>query len=234
MQMSTKYRMAFLCMPKCASTSIEAVCKRFCNIDFSGHGNVKHINARIFTENILEAHKRVLPSFKIESFCLVRDPFDWVQSWYRFRTRDEIKNPSDPNHKNYVGNISFDEFVEEFISSGKRQPYANLGTQYDFVRLKNGKVGVDRIFPMTRLDLVAEYMSEKLDRRIELPAKNVSPRLELEIESSRKERLMEFLVKDSSIYSYVNNLGVFDRKIHGAELNKQIKQIKHRTVHGGE
>ncbi|WP_366939303.1 sulfotransferase family 2 domain-containing protein [uncultured Paraglaciecola sp.] len=83
----------FCACRKCASTSIEKAIQPFCNINFSGHPKLKHINAQLFSETIFSAHKKLLPNVEIESFSLIRDPLERMESRYRYKTRDEIKKP---------------------------------------------------------------------------------------------------------------------------------------------
>ena len=218
MQMSTRYGFAFLCMPKCASTSIEAAIKKFCNINFSGHPTIKHINAQVFSESILAAHQKLVPSSNIESFCLIREPLEWIESWYRFRTRDQLKDPRHPNHKNYTGNISYNDFIKEYISEGKRKSFANLRTQYKFLSLNNGQIGVDHIIPMDRLDLVTNLLSEKLEQKIKIRKKNVSPRVPVPLERGIEEKLRQYLAKDIAVYEFVMNHEKFNKALHSDKL----------------
>ena len=79
-----------------------------------------------------------------------------------------MKNPKHPNHNNYTGHIGYDEFIREYISDGERKPYAKLRTQYKFIALNNGQIGVDHIMPLDRIDLVAEYLSNKIGKTVNL------------------------------------------------------------------
>ena len=151
MQISTKYGFAFLCMPKCASTSIESAIKEFCDIDHSVLGKKKHLKAQEFMDSVLVAHQKPLTAARIESFCLMRNPMEWIASWYRYRSRDVLKNPNHKDHNRYTGNINYERFIEEYISEGKRNPYAKINTQFNFLNLNNGKIGVDYIIPMNGL-----------------------------------------------------------------------------------
>ncbi len=221
MRISTRFGFAFLCTPKCASTSIEAAINDYCNISFLGHNKLKHINARTYTEKVIPLHKHLFPSLNVESFCLIREPLEWIQSWYRYRSRAALQNPNHRNHRNYTGNISYDEFVESYIADGTRPPFASIRTQYDFIRLDNGDIGVDHIMPLDRMDLVADFILEKTGSRIKLPHKNVSPhkKSELTLDKGLVEKLRKHLRNDIALYSLVKKHGTFNRVLHGKEFS---------------
>lgn len=221
MQLSTQFGFAFLCTPKCASTSIEKAIKNLCGVQFSGHRKLKHLNARTYAEKVRPIHQQLLPSIAIESFCLIRDPLDWMQSWYRYRSRRTLKNPNHPSHKHYTGNISYSEFIESYMAEGNRRPYAKIRTQYDFVRLDNGTVGVDHIFPMDRMDLVIDFIEAKTSRKIALPRLNRSPkkRSALTLDEKLEKQLCDYLANDIALYNLAKEQGHFTNSLHAGEFS---------------
>jgi len=224
--MSTKYGIAFLCMPKCASTSIEKAIQPFCNINFSGHPKLKHINAQLFSETIFSAHKKLLPNVEIESFSLIRDPLERMESRYRYKTRDEIKNPNHPNHRNYTGGMSYNEYIKEYISEGKRKPFANLASQYDFLTMTNGEIGVDHIMPMNRLDLVADFLSKKIGREIEIPHENISPKFSTSLDHELEKQLRQYLAEEIVMYEFIKGHGKFNKALHSDKLLAALKACR--------
>jgi len=203
MQLSTDGGFAFLCAPKCASSSIEEAIAPFCNINFSGPGGLKHITARDYRSQILAYHHRVLANRPIEAFSIVREPVEWLFSWYRYRQRKDIMNPDHPFHRNYTGNMSFEAFVEAYLAEGKRPGFANVGNQARFHTLADGSVGVERIFDMGRLDRVAAYLSSKLNRPIELPLRNKAPEMAMELGDARQAMLRSAMAPDYALYESV-------------------------------
>ena len=170
MNISTKYGFAFLCNPKCASSSIEHALDNYCNIkmlsDFDD-AQAKHINARNYYEFVAPLLKKIKPQINIDTFCIIREPLDWLGSWYRFRTRYEIKNPAHKYHKNYTGKISFNEFVEAYLSKGDRPPFATFKTEYqfDFIKLSENMIGVDYVIPMDDLAKVFQFLYFKTGKK---------------------------------------------------------------------
>lgn len=202
MKLSTMFEFAFLCMPKCASTSIEYVIDRYCNVSFSKHPGFKHMSYRKYDEYVRPFVFEVVPNKKIETFCLVRNPVDWVHSWYRFRTREDLLNPAHPNHKNYTGNISFERFVDEWYF-GDEKPYTRIGNQIDFVSSKDGVIGVDKIFPLDDMSRVEKFLERKLKSKIHILKKNTSPFAPEDISQNVVKKIEQKLKSDVDLYKKV-------------------------------
>ena len=104
------------------------------------------MNARDFNSVFLNYIQSKIPETKVESFCVMRNPTDWVFSWFRFRQRDALKNPNHPGASNYTGDISFDEFVAAYLQKENKPDFANITTQRNFFLMADGSIGVDRVF----------------------------------------------------------------------------------------
>ena len=195
MQLSSHHGFAFLCAPKCASSSIESAIAPYCNVNFSGPGRIKHINAQDYRETILRYHRQKLGMQPIEAFSIFRDPLEWLFSWYRYRQRNDIKHPGSPMHHWYTGNMSFEHFVDAYCNSTPRPKFANVGNQARFHSLRDGRIGVEKIFAMTRLDKVESYLSDRLNTEIKLPHKNAAPGTPVPSSDSRLLSLKGMLPK---------------------------------------
>ena len=215
MQLSTKYGFVFLCTPKCASTSIENALLDISDISFTGNPTLKHINARVYQRRFLPMYQSLLPNSNLESFCVIRDPIEWLGSWYRYRSRKQLSDPNRPNHKNYTGNMTFSEFVEAYLQpSQSRPPYARVGSIYDFVRDNNNEVGVDRIFSVENLKELQNYLKIKTGKDINIPINNVSKKTELFLEGDLDVRLRSYMERDLLLHKFIKNNGSYNRDIH--------------------
>jgi len=175
-------------MPKCASTSIEVAIKPHCNINYAGHPILKHMDARTFNKWVLPPCEQANPH--IESICLMRDPLDWIESWYRYRTRDGLIR-----HKNYTGDISYNEFITRYIAGE-----TGIDNQFNF------QIGIDRIIPLTRIDLFSKFISKKIGTKIVIPKLNVSPGKRTYLDPILKKNLIKHLSKDINLYKSIENL----------------------------
>ena len=97
-------------------------------------------------------------------FAFVRDPYDRMLSWYFYRKRKQLEDPSYPRHYLYTGNISFDEFVETF--SEKELMFK----QVDFIAPHGGGLLVDAVGRFENLQEDFSSMCDQLDLpKIHLP-----------------------------------------------------------------
>lgn len=208
MMLSLSSKIAFLCVPKCGSTSIERVLKKHCDIQFKGHPSVKHINARRYHRFVLPLLRKADPRNEIETFCVIRDPVDRLRSWYEYQTRPAIANPKHPRHERYTGGMDFNMFIEAYLAD-KQPEFAHIGTQHEFVRLADGSIGVDRIFRLDQMDSIAAYLAKKLGKKVVIPQKNRSiPTDGLTLDEALAKRLRTALQKDYELYESNGGVGL--------------------------
>lgn len=219
MYISTKFEFAFLCLPKCASTSIEAAIAPFCNIMFTGQPSLKHINVKAYDRYIAPLHNNRVQGGKLESFCIMREPLNWINSWYRYLSREELANPQHPQHQKYTGNMSYEEFIEAYLSSGKRPSYANISRPHEFVINATGKIGIDRIFPLEKIDKIEEFLSNKLRNPVALPKKNISPKGSAPLNQELKRKLQNHFKKDIEVHNFALERGSYNRRFHSKALS---------------
>ncbi len=194
MRISIRYDFAFLCMPKSASTSIEDALMPYCDLVTRGTDPLlKHTNYRAYSK-FIEPYLKNMTGKAPETVCVMREPIDWLYSWYRYRKRDALRGK-----ENSTQNMDFSEFVSKYISGEIK-----LGKQSNFIINKNGKIGVDKIFKYEDLDKLKVYFEEKIGKIIEFPVMNVSPTEELMLDDELKGELENYLKFDYIIY---NGLG---------------------------
>lgn len=176
MLLAPRHGFVFLAVPKTGSTSIEEAFRPYTDMASQGHPLFKHTKYSAF-QKFLQPFlaSKGFPRGSYEVVCLFREPIDWLSSWWRYRSRDDLANPSRPAHRNYTGHVSFEEFVKAYME-GKEQ-FARVGRPSEFVRPRPGKSEVDRIFRYDRLDLLVEFLCEKIGQEVEIGTSNVSPKL---------------------------------------------------------
>lgn len=177
MLISLKHRYAFFCTPKCASNSIEAMLKPHAEIHLLGSPQVRHTNARQYEQFIQPYLADVAPVDSLESkkpierIAIIREPVAWLHSWYRFRARSALRNA---DSQNSTAHVTFSEFVDAYLSV-PQPPFAQVGTQLEFLLNAAGKLGVDRLYAYDNLNQLAVYFSALVGQQLSLLAINVSP-----------------------------------------------------------
>ena len=80
--------------------------------------------------------------------------------------------------------------------------------------------------PVDRIDLVINFLSEKLGEKIEILSKNISPRISLSLDSDIEEKLRQYLVKDLAIYNFVNEHGKYNKALHSDTLYATLQACR--------
>lgn len=184
-------RLAFLATPKTGSTAIAAALDSLAAVSIQRPPLLKHTTVhryRRFIGPYLEAASK--DSFTL--VALMREPTDWLGSWYRFRQRDE----TDPG-KSTKG-MSFDDFVRAWCQE-ERPDFADVGSQAKFLRPRQGQ-GVDRLFRYEDIRTFVHFLEDRLGCEIILPRLNVSPPGTTELSPETAALLREVAEEDFALY----------------------------------
>ncbi len=185
-------KLAFLATPKTGSTAIAAALESMASVSIQRPPLLKHTTVhryRRFVGPYLEAASK--DTFTL--VALMREPRDWLGSWYRYRQRDETD--ADKSTRG----ISFDDFVQAWCSDP--QPcFATVGSQGRFLRPRQG-VGVDRLFRYEAIDRFVGFLEDRLGCEIILPRLNVSPPGTTDLTPGTEALLREVATEDYALYA---------------------------------
>jgi hypothetical protein len=184
-------RLVFLATPKTGSTSIASALESLAAVSIQRPPLLKHTTVhryRRFVGPYLEAAAK--DSFTV--VALMREPTDWLGSWFRYRQREE----TDP--ANSTLGMTFDSFVQAWCSA-PRPGFADVGSQERFLRPRQG-VGVDRLFRYEEIDTFVQFLEDRLGCEITLPRVNVSPAGSTDLSPATLARLQEVAADDFAMY----------------------------------
>jgi hypothetical protein len=159
-------RLAFLATPKTGSTAISTALESLAAVSIQRPPLLKHTTVyryRRFIGPYLEAASK--DTFTL--VALMREPRDWLGSWYRYRQREGTE-PARSTRE-----MTFDAFVRAWCED-QRPEFADVGSQAKFLRPRQG-VGVDRLFRYEEIDTFVHFLEDRLGCEIILPRVNVSP-----------------------------------------------------------
>ena len=193
MMVFLKDRLVFFATPKTASTSIEMALGPSCDIRISRVPNAKHTPYRKY-KRLLEPFILTLTEEEPDTIAVIREPVDWLGSWYRYRSRDSLSGA-----KNSTRDISFDTFVEGYLSDAP-PAYARVGSQARFMSDKDGSIGMSHIFRYDDMDALVRFLQMRLGKQFELGRANASPKADLSLSPSLKQELERTLAADFDIY----------------------------------
>lgn len=187
-----KQRLVYLATPKTGSTAIETALEPLASVVIQRPPELKHTSAYHYWTHLAP----YLCQAADEDFMVVavmREPLDWLGSWYRYRQRPEIDRPDASTSR-----ISFDTFVTGYLSD-PQPDYADIGCQSRFLIPENGP-GVDRIFRYDDMAGFVRFLEDRLDCEISLPRLNVSPEGATDLSPSIEERLRIEYARDFALY----------------------------------
>lgn len=185
-------RLAFLATPKTGSTAIAAALESLAAVSIQRPPLLKHTTVhryRRFIGPFLEAASK--DEFTL--VALMREPKDWLGSWYRFRQREETEAGRSTR------GMSFDDFVRAWCQD-PRPDFADVGSQGKFLRPRQG-VGVDRLFRYEEIGTFVHFLEERLGCEIILPRLNVSPPGATELSAETETLLRETAAEDFGLYA---------------------------------
>ncbi|MFH5774592.1 gamma-glutamyl kinase [Paracoccus sp. NGMCC 1.201697] len=162
-------RLVLLSVPKTGTTALEQALLPHAEISFRSRPEIKHINHRQYLKQIRPLLAPLgHPSF--DRVAVIREPLDWLRSWYRYRARDALIG-----HPNSTAQISFEQFLRDYLSEGERPAHARLGRQSDFLLDATGRISIQHLYRYEALPELVRFLSQRIGVPISLGRSNVSP-----------------------------------------------------------
>ncbi|MBF9029650.1 gamma-glutamyl kinase [Rhodobacterales bacterium HKCCE3408] len=188
-----KEKLVLLAVPKTGTTAIERALAPHASLAILDPPGLKHISARRYRADLepLVTRRGAEPH---EIVALIREPVDWLGSWFRYRQRPELDGmPAS------TAGIDFDGFVEAWLS--ERPPaFARVGSQATFLCGGRGKLLVRHLFAYEDHDRFTGFLEGRLGRTIRLDRANVSPAMGLALSAPLEARLREAAARDFALW----------------------------------
>jgi hypothetical protein len=198
MLLAPKRGFVFLATTKTASTSIERAFHPYSQMVLRGNPfkHSKYSDFQRFLQPFLESKN--FPRDSYEVVCVIREPIDWLASWWRYRSREDLADPSHSNHRNYAGHLSFEQFAHTYMNGTKR--HARVGRPSEFLRSRPGQAEVDRLFRYDHLDMLVDFLCDKVGEEVEVGVRNVSPKRSFSLSEGCERELRAFFESEYRIY----------------------------------
>lgn len=188
-------RLVFLATPKAGSTAIAMALESLASASVQRPEILKHTDVTHF-------HRHVGPWLEAQAgepfttIALMREPVEWLRSWYRFRSRDD---QDDPDHA--MEGISFSDFAAQYAAEGGPEKL-QIGNQASF--LKSTEASVDHIFCYENIDRFVEFLEDRLDCAVDLPRANVPPAVDVDLTSEQEQKLRQAMEQDLRLYAEIS------------------------------
>src|SRR5688572_12347214 len=164
-----RFGFVFLSSTKSGSTALETAFSPYAQVILRGPPRLKHTTAGTFHHHIaplLEMHGWQRDSYEV--VAIIREPLDWLMSWWRYRSREQLRKSGDPH---YAGDTPFEQWAAQQIDNDMK----GIGRMSRFVAKRDGSPGVDRLWRYEHIDGIRAWMSERVGQDVEIPVVNVSP-----------------------------------------------------------
>jgi hypothetical protein len=163
------HALVLLEIPKCASTAIRRMLEPQITTPWARQKTrERHIGLRQYRRVWAEPLAQDLGR-PAETICVVRDPMERAESWYRYRQRPQVAGKPVSTR-----GMSFAAFLTDCLSE-EPPPHARIGNQARFAGAVQGRPGVDHVFDFRRLDLLVGFLTERMGVPLALEPHNVSP-----------------------------------------------------------
>jgi len=189
-----KAKLVLLAVPKTGTTALEAALLPHADAAIVNPPEKKHTTARRW-RNQLAPFFETKGTRKLETMAVIREPRDWLGSWYRYRARPEIAgSPAS------TAGLSFAEFVEGWLSDAEPE-FARVGRQSRFVSSGDGRLMVDHLFRYEELERAIRFLENRLEITLNLPRRNISPPAELTLPPALEARLRDEARADFDLWA---------------------------------
>ncbi|KUJ86144.1 gamma-glutamyl kinase [Ruegeria marisrubri] len=163
-----KERLVFLSVPKTGTTAFHTALRSRADIVVSNPPELKHSTIYRYDRFFRPIFTKLFDTDP-EVMAVVREPIDWLGSWYRYRARPALRGQPVSTQ-----GISFDDFVRAYLR-GVRPEYAKVGSQSKFLTPRRNGVEVEHLFKYEHQDKILEFLQNRLGDALELQRENVSP-----------------------------------------------------------
>ncbi|MFP4274273.1 MAG: gamma-glutamyl kinase [Paracoccaceae bacterium] len=177
-----KEGLVFLSVPKTGTSAFEAALGPRASLVVRDPPELKHAPLYRYDRFFRPMFEKVCGA-RPETLAVIREPIDWLGSWYRYRQRPFTRGKPVSTH-----GISFETFVEGYLK-GQRPAFADVGSQAKFVSPRPDGPPVDHLFRYESQQELLGFLEARLGQRIDLPQRNVSPEATLALSPELEARL---------------------------------------------
>lgn len=189
-------RLALLSVPKTGSTAYEMALRDRADIVVTGPPDLRHASVRRFDRFFQNMFRKMFDT-EMEVMAVVREPIDWLGSWYKYRSRPDLRD-----HSRSTENLTFEAFIKAYLQA-QRPPFADVGCQTDFLRPRSNEFGATHVFKYENQTAVLDFLQHRLKCEINLQHANISPSRRLDLSDAtnprfRKVHAAEFLLHEGA------------------------------------
>ena len=167
-------RLALLSVPKTGSSAYLTALRDRADLVVAGPPELKHASVRRYDRFFQHIFQKMFET-EMEIMAVVREPVDWLGSWYRYRGRPDLDG-----HPKSTSGENFEGFVQAYLRT-PRPAFADVGSQTEFFQTRSNGAGATHVFKYEHQGKILDFLQNRLTCEIHLPRENVSPKREMDL-----------------------------------------------------
>lgn len=188
-----KEKLVLLAVPKTGTTALEQAFRHHASAVILDPPGLKHASARRYRREIAPWLTRD-GAHPHETMALIREPVDWLGSWYRYRQRPQVAGESVSTR-----GMEFSDFVRAWMDPNPPD-FARVGSQSRFLCGPRGRLLVKHLFRYEEFDLALRYLNTRLGCSEIPPQVNVSPKMGLSLSEEVQRQLEAHAARDFALW----------------------------------
>lgn len=189
-----KQKLVFLAVPKTGTTAYEQALSPLASMLILDPPELKHAPLYRYNRFFRPMFEKAARTDDMETLAVIREPIDWLGSWYRYRQR-----PFMQGRPNATFDVSFDDFVDAYMQ-GKPPGFANVGSQARFLEPRPNGTAVTHLFQYEQQDKLISFLEDRLETSITLPRANVSPEMTLNLSPGVEKKLRRKMAEEFDLW----------------------------------
>jgi len=190
-------RLVLLSVPKTGTTALQTALRPHADLVISDPPELKHSPLYRYNRWVRPMFEKVCGA-ELEVVAIMREPIDWLGSWYRFRQRPDLDG-----RPTSTSGLSFDDFVNDYCR-GKRPAHANVGSQAKFLEAQPNGCHVAHLFAYEHLAPFHDFLQARTGIRYDTRPENVSPSGDLRLTPATVEKLTRKHPEEFALYASIS------------------------------
>jgi len=139
----------------------------------------------------------------LDVLAVMREPVDWLGSWYRYRRRPFMQGQRKSTH-----DLSFDAFVDAY-TRGEKPPFANVGSQAKFLEPQKNGTAVTHLFRYEDQTGLQQFLQDRLGIKMDICHENVSPPMAIDLSEATHIKLRRKCPQEFELYDGIRQGGAY-------------------------
>nr|WP_247651021.1 gamma-glutamyl kinase [Roseovarius autotrophicus] len=196
-------KLVFLSVPKTGTTAYARALSEHAALVINAPPELKHAPVFRYNRFFRQAVERFVgPDIAI--VAVMREPLDWLGSWYRYRGRAALRG-----HPNSTHGLEFDAFVRAYCSAHPPD-CARVGSQAKFLEPQRNGTRVTHLFRYDDQAGLRRFLESRLGVAVMPEAVNQSPERPLALDPETLDLLRRRHAADFALYAGIGDDGAYE------------------------